>query len=325
MKKAVLDFERPIFELEKKVEELRRFGQINEVDVEQGVKLLLDRIEETRTQVYRSLTPIQRVQLARHPERPYFLDYVDDFCTDFVELRGDRRYANDRALVGGFAKLGGRRVMVIGQQKGHDVKENVLRNFGMSHPEGYRKALRLMQLANKAKVPIVCFIDTPGAYPGIASEERHVGEAIHVNLREMFLLNVPIVCIVIGEGGSGGALGIGIGNRVLVMENAYYSVITPEGCAAILWKSQTTEDGTSAVAQAAEALKLTSKDLLELKLIDEVIPEPEGGANQDPAKAKSLIKAALLKQLGELEGMTPDQLREDRYRKFRAMGAFNVA
>ncbi len=325
MKKAVLEFERPIFELEQKVEELRRFGTVNDVDVDQGIQLLLEKIAETRRQIYQNLTPIQKVQLARHPDRPYANDYIGFMCTDFVELRGDRRFANDKAMIGGFAKLDGLPVMIIGQQKGRDVKENVSRNFGMCHPEGYRKALRLMQLADKAKVPIICLIDTPGAYPGIASEERHVGEAIAVNLREMFNLSVPIICIVIGEGGSGGALGIGIGNRVLIMQYAYYSVITPEGCAAILWKSQTTDEGLSTAACAAEALKITSSDLLQLGLVDGIIPEPEGGANQDPERAKCLVKEAILQHLKELTAMTPDELREDRYQKFRRMGIFSEA
>jgi len=324
MKKAVLEFERPIFELEQKVEELRQFGKSNDVDVEQGVQLLLQKIEDTRKQIYDNLSAWQNVQLARHPERPYALDYIQYMCEDFLELRGDRRYANDRAMVGGFAKLNSRPVMIVGQQKGRDVKENVLRNFGMCHPEGYRKAMRLMQLANKARVPIVCLIDTPGAYPGIASEERHVGEAIAVNLRDMFSLTVPILCVVIGEGGSGGALGIGIGNRVLVMEHAYYSVITPEGCAAILWKSQTGDTGVSPVAQAAAALKLTSHELLKLGLIDAVIPEPRGGANQNPELAKQYVRDAIVKQLDELAKLEPAQLKAERYAKFRKMGAFTT-
>lgn len=322
MKKAVLEFERPIFELEQKVEELRRFGEVNDVDVQQGLQVLEEKIEQTREQIYSTLTPWQNVQLARHPERPYALDYIEAICSDFVELKGDRRFANDSALVGGFARIGDQRVMIIGQQKGRDVKENVKRNFGMCHPEGYRKALRLMQLANKAKVPIICLIDTPGAYPGLASEERHVGEAIAVNLREMFLLDVPIICVVIGEGGSGGALGIGIGNRVMVMQHAYYSVITPEGCAAILWKSQTTPDGESSVAKAASALKLTAENLKELGLIDAIIPEPEGGANQQPEKAKGLVREALLGALEELSEKSPKELKDERYEKFRKMGAF---
>jgi acetyl-CoA carboxylase carboxyl transferase subunit alpha len=323
MKRTVLEFERPIHELEQKMEELRRFGQTNEVDVTQGLQVLEEKIAQTRRQIYENLSPWQNVQLARHPERPYALDYIGYMCTDFIELRGDRRYANDKAIIGGFAKLDQRPVMVIGQQKGRDVKENVQRNFGMCHPEGYRKALRLMQLAEKARVPIVCFIDTPGAYPGIASEERHVGEAIAVNLREMFALTVPIVCVVIGEGGSGGALGIGIGNRVLVMAHAYYSVITPEGCAAILWKTQAaSEGGVTPVAQAAAALKLTAPDLQRLGLIDGIIAEPRGGANQQREEALKLVKEAIVAQLDELREKSPAELKRERYEKFRRMGAF---
>ena len=313
-RQIVLDFERPIFELEQKIEDLRRYSQRSSVDVDASVELLREKLARTRADVYGALTPWQKVQLARHPERPYAMDYIAQLCTDFYELHGDRCFADDQAVLGGFAKLDGRKIMVVGQQKGRDVKENVDRNFGMPHPEGYRKALRLMQLADKARTPIVALIDTPGAFPGIGSEERHVGEAIAVNLREMFNLGVPVVCLVIGEGGSGGALGISVGNRLLVMEHAYYSVITPEGCAAILWKSS---DETEA---AAEALKLTAQDLSELGLIDEIVREPEGGANQDPAAAAAAVGEALGRHLEELAGMSPDELRVDRYAKFRRMG-----
>jgi len=314
--KVVYDFERPLVELEEKLEELKKFSADKQVDVTDGIDVLQKRIATTRKDVYTNLTPWQRVQLARHQDRPYTLDYLQRICTDFIELKGDRRYADDEAMLGGFAKIDGRPVMIIGQQKGRNLKENVRRNFGCVHPEGYRKALRLMKLADKAGVPIITFIDTPGAYPGIASEERHIGEAIAVNLQEMFRLRVPIVSIVIGEGGSGGALGIGIGNRLLLLDNAYYSVITPEGCAAILWKDDAAKE------RAAEALKLTSYDLLKNGIIDEIIPEPEGGAHQDMDAAADLVKTAILEQLDELIGKDAEALKTERYRKFREIGVY---
>jgi acetyl-CoA carboxylase carboxyl transferase subunit alpha len=244
------------------------------------------------------------------------MDYIERIFTDFLEFHGDRRYADDPAIVGGFAKLDGEPVMVIGTQKGRNIKENVHRNFGCPHPEGYRKALRLMEMAAKAKVPIISIIDTPGAFPGIASEERHIGEAIAVNLQEMFNFPVPFIAIVIGEGGSGGALGISIGNKILVMENAYYSVITPEGCAAILWKDR------SFSAKAAESLRLTGKDLKELNIIDEIVEEPLGGAHEDYDKAAKLLKKAIVANLKNLSKMTPEELKEDRYNKYRNIGVF---
>lgn len=315
-KHNVLDFERPIFELQRKVEELEHFSKSNAVDVSDGVRRLQEQIDATKDEIYRNLTAWQRVQLARHTDRPYTLDYIERICTDFIELCGDRRFANDEALVGGFAKIDGKRVMILGQQKGRNIQERERRHYGHMLPEGYRKALRLMKLADKLGLPIVSLIDTPGAYPGIESEERHVGEAIAVNLREMFTLSVPIIVTVIGEGGSGGALGIGIGNRVMLMENAYYSVITPEGCAAILWKDPAAKE------EAAAALKLTSKDLLELGLIDRIIPEPRGGANQDYDTAAASLKSAVLAQLAELDGMSGEALKNERYDKFRNHGAF---
>jgi acetyl-CoA carboxylase carboxyl transferase subunit alpha len=274
------------------------------------------KLEDTRRQIYTNLTAWQRVQLARHPKRPYTLDYLSAAFTDFRELHGDRLFAEDRAVVGGFAKLGEHRVVVIGTQKGRDTKENILRNFGSAHPEGYRKALRLMRLADKFGLPIITLIDTAGAYPGVGAEERHIAEAIAVNLREMTLLEVPILAIVIGEGGSGGALGIGVADRVLIMENAYYSVISPEGCAAILWKDR------AASAKAAEALKITAKDLLEQKLVDEIVPEPLGGAHTNPAAAAASLKGALVKNLDELLAMTGADRLKKRYEKFRAHGHF---
>ena len=312
-----LEFERPIHELELKVRELHEFSRNQNVDVGHGIKLLEDRIEEERKRIFSQLTPWQRVQLARHPERPYTRDYIARLFTDFLELHGDRRYADDHAMIGGFARFEGSPIMVVGTQKGRNLPENVKVHFGSAHPEGYRKALRFMKMAEKARIPVVSLVDTPGAYPGIGAEERHIAEAIAVNLREMFNLSVPVVVVVIGEGGSGGALGIGVGNRVLILENAYYSVITPEGCAAILWR-----DG-SAAPRAAEALKLTSGDLQKMGLVDEVVAEPLGGGNRDWDRAADFVRKALHKHLAELRRMSGDQLREDRYRKFRAMGVFS--
>ena len=310
----ILDFERPIVELEQKIEELRHFSELNKLPLSAGIKELEAKLKTTKKEVYSNLTPWQKVQLARHPQRPYTLDYIDRICSHFIELHGDRRFADDAALIGGFATIDKQSVMIIGQQKGRNVSENIHRNFGMSHPEGYRKAMRLMKIAEKARLPIISFIDTPGAYPGIGSEERHIAEAIAVNLREMFILQVPILCIVIGEGGSGGALGIGIGDRLLIMENAYYSVITPEGCAAILWKD------SSAAEKAATALKLTAQDLFELKIIDTIIPEPLGGANQDPDKSAVMLKRTIMEHLNSLRSLTLGELLEQRYTKYRNIG-----
>lgn len=316
--KHQLDFEKPIIELQNKLNDLKKHPETHSLDVsfEAEITQIERKLEETRRQIYTHLTPWQRVQLARHPKRPYTLDYLNAAFTDFRELHGDRLFAEDRAVVGGFAKLGEHKVVVIGTQKGRDTKENILRNFGSAHPEGYRKALRLMQLADKFGLPIITLIDTAGAYPGVGAEERHIAEAIAVNLREMTLLEVPIVATVIGEGGSGGALGIGVADRVLIMENAYYSVISPEGCAAILWKDR------AASAKAAEALKITAKDLLEQKLVDEIIPEPLGGAHTNPAAAAAALKSALIKQLDELCGLSGAERLKKRYEKFRAHGHF---
>lgn len=314
---AHLEFEKPIVELEKKLQEWVTLSESSKIDVSDEVKVLRKKLDTTMKKIYENLTPWQRVQFARHPERPYTLDYIERVFTDFMELHGDRNYRDDAAIVGGFAKLDGNPVMVIGTQKGRETKENVFRNFGCPHPEGYRKALRLMKLADQAKTPIICFIDTPGAFPGVASEERHIGEAIAVNLRDMFELEVPILAIVIGEGGSGGALGIGIGNRIILMENAYYSVITPEGCAAILW------DDRAYTEKAASALKLTASDLQELKIIDDVIIEPLGGAHKDYDKAAQFLKVSIAKHLTELGKLSGEALQEDRYNKFRSIGFFN--
>lgn len=316
--KHELDFERPILELESKLEELKRHQQNHApgVDLATEIQQIEKKIAETRKQIFSNLTAWQRVQIARHPLRPYTLDYVRLAFTDFSELHGDRLFGEDRAVVGGFAKLDNYRVIVIGTQKGRETKENILRNFGCAHPEGYRKALRLMQLANKFNLPVITLIDTAGAYPGIGAEERHIAEAIAVNLRQMAVLEVPIIAAVIGEGGSGGALGIGLADRILILENAYYSVISPEGCAAILWKDRT------AAPQAAEALKITAKDLLEFGLVDEVVPEPLGGAHRDPETAAANLKAALLKHLQELLKLDPAERLKLRYAKYRAIGKF---
>ncbi len=314
--KHQLDFEKPIIELQHKLEDLRKHPESLALNFEAEIKLIEVKIEETRRQIFLNLTAWQRVQLARHPKRPYTLDYIRETFSDFHELHGDRLYAEDRAIVAGFAKLGDYRVLVLGTQKGRDTKENILRNFGSAHPEGYRKAMRLMRLADKFGLPIITLIDTAGAYPGIGAEERHIAEAIAVNLREMTLLNVPIIACVIGEGGSGGALGIGVADRVLILENAYYSVISPEGCAAILWKDR------SAAAKAAAALKITAKDLLQLKLVDEIIPEPLGGAHNDPVSAARMLKEHLLKHLTQLVALSCAELLKKRYEKFRAHGHF---
>lgn len=298
--KHQLDFEKPIIELQNKLNSLREHPEKHSLGIsfEEEIQLIEKKIEETRRQIFMNLTPWQRVQLARHPRRPYSLDYIQKTFSDFHELHGDRLFAEDHAMVGGFAKLGDQRVLVIGTQKGRDTKENILRNFGSAHPEGYRKALRLMKLANKFGLPIITLIDTAGAYPGVAAEERHIAEAIAVNLREMTLLEVPIITAVIGEGGSGGALGIGVADRVVILENAYYSVISPEGCAAILWKDRAN------APKAAAALRITAKDLLELKLVDEVVPEPLGGAHTDIAGVAETLKTHLLKHLAEIQALS---------------------
>ena len=316
--KDYLDFEQPIIELQSKLDALTRTTQASgvEVDFEDEAKQIREKIEDTRKAIYSKLTPWQRIQLARHPRRPYTLDYIETAFDEFSELHGDRLYSGDRAVVSGFAKLGEERVMVMGTQKGRDTKENVLRNFGCAHPEGYRKALRLMKLANKFGLPIITIIDTAGAFPGIGAEERHIAEAIAVNLKEMMTLEVPIIAVVIGEGGSGGALGIGVADRVLILENAYYSVISPEGCAAILWKDR------AAAPDAAEALKITSDHLKKFGLVDEIIPEPLGGAHNDPAQTAETLKAQLLKHLKALKKTPLKKLQVERYEKFRAHGQF---
>jgi acetyl-CoA carboxylase carboxyl transferase subunit alpha len=308
-----LDFEHSVAELE------RRVAELAEKRPSEDPLLVASRqdLERERRALYGNLTPWQRVQIARHPLRPYFLDYIASCVSDFVELHGDRLFGDDKAMPAGIGKIGTHRCVIIGQQKGRDVKENVLRNFGSPHPEGYRKALRLMRMAERFSIPVVCFIDTPGAYPGVGAEERHIAEAIAVNLREMMALKTPVVAVVIGEGGSGGALGIGVADRVLMLENAYYSVISPEGCAAILWKHR------KHAPEAAAALKLTADDLQELGLVDGVIPEPMGGAHRDTAAMFSTVTETLSNTLQSLSSVPLEQLLEERYAKFRGLGVFS--
>lgn len=310
-----LDFEKPIIELEKKIQELKRYILDKKIDLSSELRRLEDKLEHLKKDTYSNLNAWQKVQLARHPNRPYTLDYINMMMSDFVELHGDRYFAEDKAIVTGFAKLDNQKIVIIGHQKGRDTKENLIRNFGCAHPEGYRKALRVMKLAEKFDLPIVIFIDTPGAYPGIGAEERGQAQAIALNLREMAQISVPIIAIVIGEGGSGGALGIGVADRIYVLENAYYSVISPEGCAAILWK-----DGSKA-QEAAEALKLTAQDLLEMGLIDQVIPEPLGGAHRDPQKTSEAMRKVINRDLKEIRLLSKENLLKSRYKKFRQIGA----
>ena len=311
-----LPFEKPLLDLQNKIEELRQFSREKSIDAPQDVARLEAELADARRNLYANLTPWQKVMVARHPRRPYTRDYVAAFVRDFSELHGDRLLSDDQSIVGGLGWIGDHAVMVVGTQKGRDTKSNLACNFGCPYPEGYRKALRLMRLAAKFNVPIVTFIDTPGAFPGIEGEQRHVAEAIAVNLREMFRLPVPILAVVIGEGGSGGALGIGVANRILVLEHAYYSVISPEGCAAILWKNRSHAD------TAAAALKLTAPDLVELGIADEIIPEPVGGAHANPEAAAEAVQTAILKNLAQLKKLSPRQLLDQRYDKFRAMGVF---
>jgi acetyl-CoA carboxylase carboxyl transferase subunit alpha len=304
--------------LQTKLDDLRAHPEKHSLGIsfEEEIQIIEKKIEETRRQIFMNLNPWQRVQLARHPKRPYALDYFRKTFSDFQELHGDRMFAEDHAMIGGFARLGDHRVMVIGTQKGRDTKENILRNFGSAHPEGYRKALRLMRLAHKFGLPIITLIDTAGAYPGVAAEERHIAEAIAVNLREMTLLEVPIIAAIIGEGGSGGALGIGVADRILILENAYYSVISPEGCAAILWKDR------ADASKAATALKITARDLLHLKLVDEIVPEPLGGAHTDPVGTALNLKTHLLRHLEQIQALPVAERLKKRYEKFRTHGHF---
>jgi acetyl-CoA carboxylase carboxyl transferase subunit alpha len=315
-----LDFEKSIRDLESQLEELLESSRKSDVDprrVSTAAKVIEAEIETAKREIYSNLTPWQKIQISRHPNRPYTLDFVERVFDDFEELHGDRTFGEDSAMVGGPAKLDGRSIMVVGQQKGRDTEENLKRNFGCPNPEGYRKALRLMKMAEKFSMPVVSLIDTPGAYPGVGAEERHVAEAIAVNIKEMAALQVPVVAIIIGEGGSGGALGIAVADRVLIFENAYYSVISPEGCAAILWKDR------KHASDAASALRLSPQDLLELGVVDGVLPEPLGGAHRDWDSAAESLREALRPALDELRGLAPEKLLETRYAKYRDIGVFS--
>ena len=312
-----MDFERPITELEKKISDMKDFSVGESVELSGEIASLQKKLEKLRGDVYSKLTRWQKVQIARHPLRPYSMDYIRLLSEGFLELHGDRGFGDDKAIVGGFARIGGKSLMIIGQQKGRDTKEKLIHNFGMMHPEGYRKALRLFYMAQKFKTPILVLIDTPGAYPGIGAEERGQAEAIARNIREMAVLEVPIVVVIIGEGASGGALGIGLGDRIIMLEYAWYSVISPEGCAAILWRD------AAKAPDAAEALKVTSDDVLKLGVIDQIIPEPSGGAHNDPEKTAKSMKIEILKSFSELEKLSTEQLIEQRIKKYRTMGVFD--
>jgi acetyl-CoA carboxylase carboxyl transferase subunit alpha len=311
-----LDFEKPVVELETKIQELREFAATSNLEVGEEVSRLERKAERLRRDIYTKLTRWQRVQLARHPRRPYTLDYIERIATDWTELHGDRGFRDDPSIVGGLARLDGRAVMLVGHQKGRNTKENIHRNFGMPHPEGYRKALRLFQLADRFRLPVVTFVDTPGAYPGVGAEERGQSEAIARNLKEMARLEVPVVSVVIGEGGSGGALALAVADRVFMLENAIYSVISPEGCAGILWKDK------AKAPQAAEVLKLTARDVLELNVIDGLIEEPLGGAHRDPSRTAQAIQRVVVRALDELARESGPSLKEKRLEKYLAMGVY---
>lgn len=310
----LLEFEKPIVELENKLIDMKQMAEENEVDVSEAVKSLEKKIEKLKKETFQNLTRWQKVQLSRHANRPYTLDYIYELCTDFIELHGDRSVKDDKSMIGGFGTIDNQTIMFIGQQKGRNTKQRQLRNFGMANPEGYRKALRLMKMAEKFNKPIVTFIDTPGAFPGIEAEERGQGEAIARNLKEMFMLKVPVICIIIGEGASGGALGIAIGDRVFMLENTWYSVISPESCSSILWRSWEYKE------QAAEALKLTAEDMLHFKLVDGIIEEPLGGAHTDLKKQTATIKKYILKTLKKMNQISPENRIEQRIEKFTSMG-----
>ncbi|TAE08333.1 MAG: acetyl-CoA carboxylase carboxyltransferase subunit alpha [Bacteroidetes bacterium] len=315
----LLDFEQPIADLEKRLAEMKRDFANNgqDPDIQEGIQLIEKSLLNLKKTTYENLTRWQRVQLSRHADRPYTLDYIEAICDDFIELHGDRNVADDKAMIGGFGTIGGKSMLIIGHQKGRNTKQRQLRNFGMANPEGYRKALRLMKVAEKFNRPIVALIDTPGAFPGIEAEERGQAEAIARNIRDMFMLKVPVVCIIIGEGASGGALGIAIGDRVLMLENTWYSVISPESCSSILWRSWEYKE------QAAEALKLTAKDMQQNNLIDGIIPEPLGGAHTNPHETYETIKQTILNTLKELEKLTPEERISQRIDKFTSMGVYN--
>ena len=311
------DFEKPIIELEKKIEGLKKFSEGKAVDLSSEIIDLTEKLKKLKKGIYSKLSPWQKIQISRHPQRPTTLDYIDMIMKDFVPLAGDRLFGEDKALVTGFAMLDQRKIVVIGHQKGKDTKENIERNFGCAHPEGYRKAMRIMRLAERFNMPVVCLIDTPGAYPGVGAEERGQAQAIAENIRDMFSIKVPVLVIVIGEGGSGGALGIGVGDKVLIMEYAYYSVISPEGCAAILWKDASKRE------EAAKVLKLTAPDLLKMGIVDEIIPEIEGGAHRGPEYSAQNLKGAINKNLDELSRLSVETLIDQRYQRYRKMGIFN--
>src|SRR6266705_7165030 len=312
-----LEFEKPIVELERRLQELKAHSREHDVDLDSEVEAIETKLRDTRRQVYGNLSAWQRVQIARHVQRPFALDYVERCFTNWIELRGDRHFSDDKAMPSGLALLGTERCVLLTHQKGRDTKENVMRNFGCGHPEGYRKALRLMRLAEKFGIPVISLIDTPGAFPGIGSEERHISEAIAVNLREMMRLRVPIIAAVVGEGGSGGALGIGVADRVLILENAYYSVISPEACSAILWRDR------RHAAEAAEALKLTAQDLFKLEIVDEIVAEPEGGAHRNYDSTAANLSKALRGALQQVCQLPVAELLEKRYQKFRRLGVFS--
>ena len=314
MAKTILDFEKPIVELEAKLEEMKKYS--DNLDIEKEIIRIEGKVKQLKEELFKDLSRWQRVQLARHPDRPFTLDYILAMTDSFVELHGDRLFKDDKAIVGGLAQLGDHKVVVIGHQKGRDTKSNLFRNFGMPNPEGYRKALRLMKLAEKFNKPVITLLDTPGAYPGLEAEERGQAEAIAKNLFEMSRLRVPIIVVIIGEGASGGALGIGVGDRILMLENCWYSVISPESCSSILWRSWEYKE------QAAEALKLTAPDLLEQKIIDRIVPEPMGGAHKDHKEAAEILKNILIEELNELVKIKPEKLIANRLEKFGAMGAF---
>jgi len=313
----LLDFEKPIAELEGKIDNMKKVAEENGVNVSEATSTLENKLAKLKQEIFSNLTRWQRVQLSRHPDRPYTLDYIYEITDEFIELHGDRAVKDDKAMVGGVAMIGNQSVMIIGQQKGRNTKQRQSRNFGMANPEGYRKALRLMKLAEKFNKPIISLIDTPGAFPGIEAEERGQGEAIARNLKEMFMLRVPVICIIIGEGASGGALGIAIGDRVLMMENTWYSVISPESCSSILWRSWDYKE------QAAEALRLTASDMLTNKLIDGIIKEPLGGAHKDIAAASAELKKTIIEQLKELNNLSPELRISERIEKFSSMGVVN--
>jgi len=315
-RRFLLEFEKPLVELENQIDQIRELARDSEVDVSQQLLQLETLAARRREEIFNSLTPAQKIQVARHPQRPSTLDYIQMFCEDWVELHGDRNGTDDQALIGGLARIGERPVLLIGQQKGRDTKENVARNFGMAKPGGYRKALRLMDHADRFDLPIISFIDTPGAYAGLIAEEQGQGEAIAVNLREMFRLSVPIIATVIGEGGSGGALGIGVADRLLMFEHSVYTVASPEACASILWRD------AGKAPEAASSLKITGPDLMKLEIVDEVLKEPSGGNNWAPLQAGDTLKNALEKHLSDLLALSPDELRNNRYSKFRKMGKY---